>query len=244
MKTKENASRAFLMVPCYAIAGGFCVFKELSVTAKRDPIVSKIQLDCGECPEKWNDLLKSGRYGIPRMPEEIEARPEISETSFADVECKQIPLADLAGKQIKLGEEPPQGLAKVWGNDIGALETAPTARWKRSQSFMHIMGQIFASKNRLSKRHRVELLQMVADLVPNEPLPLFDPALWGSPEEFFERWKGHLVDVRFTYTNRGLQRFELWAESIPPDEPEDLDDAGEPSGHWDGLTWTPTPTKN
>jgi hypothetical protein len=213
------------------------------VTTKRDPIVSKILLDCGECPEKWNDLLKSGRYGIPRMPEEIEARPEISETTFAN-EGKQIPLHVLAGKQLNFGEEPPRGLAKVWADDLGGFERRPTERWKRSQAFMRIMVRIFASKERLPKPELTKLLKVVDDLSPNEPLPRFTPALWGSPKEFLERWRCHEVDMRFVYVNRSSMRFELWAESIPPDAPEDLDEAEEPSGHWDGLKWTPTPTQN
>lgn len=27
--------------------------------------------------------------------------------------------------------------------------------------------------------------------------------------------------------------------AVPTDEPEDLDEAGEPSGHWGGLKWMP-----
>jgi len=212
------------------------------MTRPIDPELRRICVECGDCPDAWNKKLLE--FSI--RPEPPERRDDISETTFRYPSGDQIALEDTAGWQWKRGTEQPRGLAKVAGEWSG-LESAPTARWKRSQEFTGIMTWIFAIKNRRSKRERDELMKTVGDFVPNEPLPLFDPALWGSPEEFFERWKGHLVDVRFTYTNRRLQRFELWAESFPPydeDDLEDLGDAGEPDGHWDGLTWTPTPTKN
>jgi hypothetical protein len=201
---------------------------------KKDPVL----LALGKCPANWNAyLLKT--YGLPQEP---QPRDEVSETAFTDREGCRSPLEDVASRQIKLGEEPPTGLFKVWG-DYSGPENEPGEQWKRSQAFMAVMAWIFAWKNTLPKQARSELLKQVDDLQPIKPLPVFDKSL-GTPEEFLERWRGHELDVRFVYKNRSTQVFEIWYESLPPDEPEDLDEAGEPDGHWDGLTRTPTPTEH
>ncbi len=198
---------------------------------KKDPVLVSL----GECPEKWNQfLLKT--YGLPQEP---QARSVFNETDFLDGNGRQIPLDHLAARQIKLGEEPPKGLLKV-RCDYSGLENEPTEKWKRSQGFMRAMVWIYASKKKLSKQQRAELLKLVDELHPNEYLTVFDESL-GTPEEFLDRWAGHQLDVRFIFKNRSALIFEIWHESIPPDEPEDLDEDGGPSGHWEGLKFIPDP---
>ena len=52
------------------------------------------------------------------------------------------------------------------------------------------------------------------------------------------------VDIQLQYTRRE-QKIRFTVYSLPPDEPEDLDEAGEPDGHWEGLRWIPnTPKKD
>jgi hypothetical protein len=103
------------------------------------------------------------------------------------------------------------------------------------------MAWIVACKNKLPQEARDELLKIVDDLSPLSPLPVFPDEL-GTPAEFLERWRGHEIDVRFVHVN-GVPTFEIWHETLPPDEPEDLDEAGEPAGHWEGLTWIADPPK-
>lgn len=189
------------------------------MTKRIDPVLRKIHVECGNSPEKWNALLRE-TYSLS---EEVTVPHEdVQESVFSR----------------------PKGLAKYSG-----FEYAPTPGWLRSQAFYRVIARIVARKNKkLTKRGRAKLLNKllknVDDFIPSAPLPDFDPELWGEPEEFLDRWKGHLVDVKFVYTNRGLQAFELWSEAFPPDEPDDWDedDGGAPRGHWVGLKWVPDPS--
>ncbi len=196
---------------------------------KKDPILIAL----GDAPEKWNDfLLKT--YGLPEDP---QPRDEVSESAFQDEDGERLPLEDVAGLQIRLGEEPPKGLAKIWA-EVSFLEPEPTERWKRSLAFFRAIVRIWAAERRLSKQKRAELLREVDAFRPTEPLPVFPDSL-GTPEEFFERWQRGEIEVRFTSRNRATQTCEIWQHAIPPDEEENLDPADEPPGYWAGLKWIP-----
>jgi hypothetical protein len=183
---------------------------------KKDPVL----LALGECPEKWNQfLLKT--YGLPKEP---QSKNVVSETEFRDPEGQQIPLADLAGRQIRLGEGRPKGLLKLCAED-SSLEKEPTEEWKRALGFMRAMAWIYAFKNKLPKQARAELIKLVDELNPNEPLGTFDESL-GTPEEFLDRWAGHELDVRFVSKNRSTLMFEIWYQLMRPDEPDDVEDDG------------------
>lgn len=199
------------------------------MSPKKDPVLVAL----GDCPEKWSAyLLKT--YGIPETP---QPRSEVSESAFVGEDGSRTPLEAVAGRLIRLGEEPPKGLSKVWAEYSG-LEHEPTEHWKRSQAFMQVMAQIYAHECKLSKDKRTEMLKIVEELCPDEPLVEF-PEHLGSAQDFFYRWQHHEFDVHFVYENRTTQRLEILEYKIPlpPDEPEDLDEAGEPTGHWEGLKW-------
>ncbi len=198
--------------------------------AKKD----RIFVALGESFEKWNEYLLKN-YGLPEVP---QPRYEDTETAACVTDDRRRePLEAVASRQINLGEEPPTGLLKVWAEYSG-LENEPSERWRHSQAFMRVMACVFACQNKLTEPERAELLKHVDDLRPINPLPVFDES-WGTPEEFLDRWRCHELDVRFVCKNRGTQMFEVWRESIPPDEPDDWDESEAPRGHWDGLKWTP-----
>jgi hypothetical protein len=211
------------------------------MTAKRDPVLVRIHSECGVCPEKWNAKLLEFN-----LPSGVNARREdVQEGVFYD-DDGALALELVAGLQWRPGEQP-RGLAKVVA-DFNSFDYTPTPEWLRSQSFMHAVTLIVVTTGgrrtrdsiwkRPTKSQRAELLKLVDDLVPNEPLPLFDPVCWSdTAEDFIDRWRGHLVDVEFRFVNRDLQRIELWSASFPPDEPDDYDedDGDAPAGHWEGL---------
>ena len=194
----------------------------------------RVLIALGDDLKAWNAHLLEN-YGLPEEP---RSRYENAEADVCTTDDGRYePLEDVAARQINLGEEPPIGLLKVRA-DYSGLEHEPTTQWKRSQAFMLAITWIYPCQKRLSKQKRDEMLNLVDDVSPLSPLPVFDES-WGAPQEFLERWRCHELDVRIVYKNRGTQTFELWREFIPPDEPEDLDEASEPSGHWDGLKWIP-----
>jgi hypothetical protein len=207
------------------------------MSSKKDPVLVAL----GDCPKKWNKyLLKT--YGYSETP---QPRDEVSESAFVTERGSRTPLEDVAAHQIRLGEEPPKGLFKVWAEHSG-LEGQPTEQWKRSQAFMQVMGRIYAHVNKLSKENRAELVKDVENLRPDVPLVEFPEEL-GTSEQFFYCWQHHEYDVEFVHQSRKMQRFQVWRQPIPlpPDEPEHLDEAGEPPGHWEGPKWIPdTPKKS
>lgn len=206
------------------------------MSAKKDPVL----IDAGECPKKWNKILKD-----TGTPQEKSTRKEVQQDSIRVIDPRS-----KNPKPMSLDEA-----GAHWGsatqdtnNGIGLPESTPPPKWVRSQAFMRAMAWIFACKNRLPKQQRDELLKDVDDLHSSNPLPEFDPACWGrTAVEFLDRWRGHEVDVRFVYSAKHqAPMFELWSESLPPDEPDDWDedDGGAPRGHWDGLKWTADPPES
>ena len=119
------------------------------------------------------------------------------------------------------------------------LECDYSEQEKRSLSFLRVIIQIAASERKVTKQQRTQLLKDVDEHRPGQALSPF-PEVFGTAEQFFQRWKHGEIELRFIRSKtRTSPNLEIWEHSIPPDEPEDLDEAGEPSGHWDGLTWMP-----
>ena len=190
-------------------------------------------LALGDCPENWDGYLLR-TYGLPQEP---QSRSEISESAFVDENGSRTPLEDVAGHQIRIGEEPPSGLLKVWAEHSG-LENEPSEDWKRSQAFLRVFTLIYACQMKLPKNERLEMLKKVDELRPNVSPGEFPKEL-GTPEELYRRWRGWEIDVKFVHKNRSNQIIEITQYPMPPDEDEDLDESGEPRGHWDGLTFIP-----
>lgn len=104
-----------------------------SKSRKKDTIIVAL----GDSHEKWNGyLLKT--YGLPQEP---QARNEVSESAFVNQSGVRSPLEDVAAHQIRIGEEPPRGLSKVWA-ELSLPESQPSEQWKRSQAFVRVFTTI------------------------------------------------------------------------------------------------------
>jgi hypothetical protein len=103
------------------------------------------------------------------------------------------------------------------------------------------------NKSRQQRRNLVELRKEAPDFPPNAALPRF-PDVLGTADEFFEQWRDGYLDVTIRFRDRSNQEILFCStglreyEENAPDEPEDLDGAGEPKGHWEGLKFIPDPT--
>ena len=64
------------------------------------------------------------------------------------------------------------------------------------------------------------------------------PAGLGTPEDLKRRLAHREVEIRLK-SNRREHVICFVIHPIPPDREEDLDEAGEPEGHWEGLKWFP-----
>ena len=200
-----------------------------SKSRKKEPIIVAL----GDSFEKWNGhLLKT--YGLPQEP---QARNEVSESAFVNKSGVRSPLEVVAARQIRIGEEPPRGLSKVWAQE-SLPESQPSEQWKRSQAFVRVFTTIFAHQSKLPECERRELLKMVDELRPNEDLGVFPDEL-GSPEELYRRWQDHEIDVKFVHERRAKQIIRVLSYPMPPDVEEDLDEGGAPRGHWEDLTFIP-----
>lgn len=213
----------------------------------KDPVLMRLQVS-GEYEQYLKEL---------GMPTELPPAGDLNEAD--------LPINPETGKQMNLEAFAGSlafGLVKVGGvhrqRQGGAVagfshfEAEPSQEWKRSAAFMQIIARILLArrnKSRSQRRNLVELRKEIPDFPPNASLPRFPDEL-GTPEEFFEQWKGGYLDVTIRVRDRSNQEILFYStglrewEKSAPDEPEDLDEAGEPSGHWEGLKWFSEPKKN
>lgn len=213
----------------------------------KDPVLMRLKIS-GEYEQYLKQL---------GMPSEL---PPVGDLNEAD-----LPINPETGKQMDLEAFSGSlafGLVKVRGvhrqrkggavAGFSHLETEPSQQWKRSAAFMQVIARIILARrntSRYQRRNLVELRKEVPDFPPNADLPRFPDEL-GTPEEFFEQWKGGYLDVTIRFRDRSNQEILFYStglrefEASAPDEPEDLDEAGEPNGHWEGLKWISDSPKN
>ncbi|MGB8581629.1 MAG: hypothetical protein WCD47_12465, partial [Candidatus Sulfotelmatobacter sp.] len=180
----------------------------------------------GTCPEKWGKFLLKN-YGLPEVP---QPRYEIQSVNGESRDRKSATLTD---ELLSLHME-------ASANDGVALSPA----WLLYLEYMDVIAEALSPKE-----SGAALKQCALDDARSryweQPPDVFRPmnASLGTPAQFRERWFYGELEIRVRPTlNRRDFTVEVWC--LPPDEPENLDDAGEPDGHWDGLKWTPTPTEN
>jgi hypothetical protein len=168
---------------------------------KKDPIMERL----GHNQVEW-DLYLLRTYRLPLVP---RPRYEVSETDFVnddDPDGDVNSFGEFAGRRIRLGEEPPRGMFKVWAEHSG-LESEPSAEWKRTRDFYRVFAEIAAYQNQLKKSERDKLVKMAEDLRPNEMDPL--PEQMGDPEEFYRRWRRYDLEVVFKAVNRHFIRLVI-----------------------------------
>jgi hypothetical protein len=211
----------------------------------KDPVLMRLQIS-GEYEQYLKDL---------GMPSELSPSGDMNETDLpANPETgKQMDLEAFAGS-LSFGSMKVRGVHRQ--TEGGALagfscfEAEPTPEWRRSAAFMQVIARILLAtrnKSRRQRRHLVELREEVPDFPPNADLPRFPDQL-GTAEEFFEQWKEGYLDVTIRFRDRSDQEILFYStglresEESDPGELEDLDEAGEPKGHWEGLKFIADPT--
>lgn len=112
--------------------------------------------------------------------------------------------------------------------------------WQRYVDFMGV----FADSLPVERREKVKRLALLEARSRYWETAPDIPAVLGTMAELRARWERGEIWFLHKYTRR---HWTIFVEEDPPgmspDEPEDVDEAGEPSGHWDGLKWTSTPAK-
>lgn len=200
--------------------------------SKKDPILAAL----GECPEKWNDfLLKTYRF-----PQDPFTRKEVQQDCIRVLDQKSGRLVPMPLGEA--GESTTQSDALTsLHQEAGADESvALSPQWLLHLEYMDVIAEELYPKD---KDAALKLKQLaLADARSRyweQPPEVFRPmnASLGTPAEFRERWFYGELEIRVCAADRRNHVFEIWR--LPPAEPEDLDEAGEPSGHWDGLKWTP-----
>ena len=207
------------------------------VRPPKDPVLMRLQMS-----REYEQYLK--KLG---MPSELPPAGDLNEAD--------LPINPETGKRMDLEAFSGSltfGLVKVRGvhrqtkggavADFSYLEAEPSQEWKRSAAFLQIIARVLLARRNTSRRQRrdlVELREELPNFPPTADLARFPDAL-GAPEEFFEQWKEGYLDVTVRFRDRshrevlfystGLREYEKSAR----EEPEGLDEAGEPKGHWEG----------
>jgi hypothetical protein len=111
-----------------------------------------------------------------------------------------------------------------------------SSEWQRYVDFMYM----FAESLPVKQREKVKLLTLPAARSEYWQKAPEIPSVLGTMDELRVRWERGEIWFWSKCTRQGWTIFvEENPPGMPPDELEDLDEAGEPSGHWDGLTWVP-----
>jgi len=203
---------------------------------KKDPIL----LGLGECPEKWNDYLW-GTYGLPQEP---CTRKEVQQDCIRVIDsrskrAKPISL-DEAGESITQSTDPLTSLHLESGSNMSVVLSAD---WLRYLEFMDVIAEELSPEDNglaLKQLALADARSRYWEKPPDVLRPM--NASLGIPAEFRQLWTFGQLEIRVCAQNRRQYFVEIW--QLPPYEPEELDEAGEPLGHWEGLKFISDPPEN
>jgi hypothetical protein len=113
--------------------------------------------------------------------------------------------------------------------------------WRSYLEYMDVAAEVLSPRDKGATLKKLFLAD--ARSRPWERPPVF-PLEFGTPAEFRTRCAESHVEYVLR-RNRRKQTIRFIFYPLPPYEFEDLDEAGEMAGHWEGLTWIPdTPKKS
>ncbi len=111
--------------------------------------------------------------------------------------------------------------------------------WLRHLEYMDVVAEALSPKDNGATLKRLFLEDARSRY---REIPEDFPVELGTPKEFRTRWESKDLEIRLE-ANRRRQLIKIAVIPIPPDEPEDLNEAEEPDGHWEGLRWFPAPSR-
>jgi hypothetical protein len=214
------------------------------VRPPKDPVLMRLQIS-GEYEQYLKEL---------GMPPELPPAGDLNQADLP-VDPKTGERMDLEtfGASLSFGSVKVRGVHRQTEGDAVAsfsyFEAEPSQEWKRSAAFMQVIARILLArrnKSRKQRRNLVELRREVPDFPPNADLPRFPDEL-GTAEYFFEQWKEGYLDVTIRLRDRSKQEISFYSTGLRESEEsdpgeQDLDEAGEPKGHWEGLKFISDPT--
>jgi len=204
------------------------------------PKKDRVLVALWKSPEKVNSfLLKT--WGLPQEP---STRKEVQQDSIRVLDprskrLKPVSLDEAGFSATQLTDERQSLHLEASAND-GVTLSPP---WLTHLEYMGVIAEARYPKDKAAALKQL-FLEDARSRCWEQPPELLQPmnASLGTPAEFRERWFCGELEICVRASDRRTHFFEVWR--LPPDEPEDLDEAGEPSGHWDGLKWTADPPES
>jgi hypothetical protein len=196
---------------------------------KKDPVLVALF----KCPEKLNAYLLR-TYGLPQEP---SSRNEVQQDCLP---------RDERGRRLtldELGESVTQQTDELTSlhHEAGADESiALSPQWLRYLEYMDVIAAALSPKDRGAELKKLFLADARSRYWEHPPEVRVPESL--TPAELWRKWAEHEIDIRPVGSNRRDQIVEIIHYPMPPDEPEDLDPADAPPGHWEGLRWVPAET--
>jgi len=148
-------------------------------------------------------------------------------------------------EQLGTGESLALGTDELTSLHLEAADNEKTVlsrEWLRYLEYMDVIAEALSPKDSGTALKKLFLADARSRYWESPP-EVRVPALL-TPVELRRRWLDHKIDIRAVGSKRRDRIIKIAEYPLPPDEPEDLDEVGEPSGHWDGLKFIPDPTKN
>lgn len=187
-----------------------------------------------ETQEYWNKQLHNYRLGMDR------AEPEwrVLCCELVNEEGRTAPLENMgAGGSVTQQTDALNSLLYEAASDENI---ALPARWLHYMEYMEVVAETLSPEDNGSVFK--ELFLQDARSRHWEQPPDIPPAL-GSPAGFRLACLRNELEIHLE-SNRRTHLIKIAVLPIPPDEPEDLNEAEEPPGHWNGLVWIPDPPRN
>jgi hypothetical protein len=199
----------------------------------------------GEDSEKFDVYLKS--VGLPQEKHSSDFQQDALPAREHDTWGRRTrPTKDVLGESRNHQSFTQQGdeLDSLHEESAANESITLSPEWLRYLEYMDVIAEALspadtgaALKERALRQARSRFWEQPPDLL--RPMN----ASLGKPAEFRERWFYGELEIRTHVRNRRERNIEIWR--LPPQEPEDLDEAGQPAGHWEGLKWIPdTPKKS
>lgn len=195
--------------------------------SKKDPLLVSL----GECPEKWNDFLLT----TYRFPQDPSTRKEVQQDCIRGIDSRtkrpRPVTLDEAGVSITQETDALNSLHREAGADSSIALSAP---WMRYLGYLDVIAEALTPKDKGAALKRLAIEDARSRYWEQPPAM---PSSLGASSEFRQRVQWGEMEIRALAANQRKYVIEIREYPMPPDEPEDLDEAGEPGRHWDGLKW-------
>ena len=183
-----------------------------------------------DTPEYWEKQLHNHRLGEHRG----ESKREVLACFFVNKKDQT------ALEQIGTGESVTRQTDELASLHLEAAEKEEivlSREWLHYLEYMDVIAAALSPKDKGAALKNL-FLEDARSRYWEQPPEVRVPASL-TPAELRRRWLEHEIEIRPLGSSRRNRFIRIVCYPVPPEESEDLDESGEPPGHWEGLKFIP-----